>query len=93
MEEEQLTMHTVQCALHTNHTVVPCPKDRQSPINQFDRMGLKEETSREEGNMLALLTLTTTSTTSKLLNYSELSEGNEQELRGNCQISDECSMQ
>ena len=43
--------------------------------------------------MLALFTLTTTSTTSKLLNYSELGEGNDQELRGNCQISDECSMQ
>ena len=93
MEEEQLTMHTVQCALHTNHIVVPCPKDRQPPTYHFDRMGLKEETSREEGNMLALLTLTTTSTTSKLLNYSELGEGNDQELRGNCQISDECSMQ
>ena len=51
MEEEQLTMHTVQCALHTNHIVVPCPKDRQPPTYHFDRMGLKEETSREEGNM------------------------------------------
>ena len=38
--------------------------------------------------MLALFTLTTTSTTSKLLNYSELGEGNDQELRGNCQITD-----
>ena len=35
--KEQLTMHTV----------VPCPKEGQSPIDQFDRMGLKEETSRE----------------------------------------------
>ena len=91
--KEQLTMHTVQCALHTNHTVVPCPKERQSPIDQFDRMGLKEETSREEGNMLALFTLTTTSTTSILFNHSELGEGNDQELHGSCQISDECSMQ
>ena len=88
--KEQLTMHTVQCALHTNRTVVPCPKDRHSPIDQFYRMGLKEETSREEENMLALFTLTTTSI---LFNHSELGEGNDQELHGSCQISDECTMQ